>query len=759
MTTLLAPVALFVYKRPDHAKVTLEALARNLMAERSDLFVFSDGPKGDNDAAAVAAVRDLVRSASGFASVTLIERPENMGLARSVITGVSELLEQFDRIIVLEDDLVTSRNFLAYMNDALDQYQDDRLAFSVTGHTFPEPYLHIPEDYSFDTYAGYRCSSWSWGIWRDRWQRIDWGMTYFPAFDRNVAAQGEFNRGGQDMSTLLRMQHEGRIDSWAIRFCYAHHANGMRCMYPIRTLVRNIGLDNSGTHSTPEPRFSHARLDETWRPRKFCRGDLIDSRIEHSFRSVFDPPRAAEAHGIIRKARSLAGPTIYRTRMLLSRIKRALIPPVREVDILVVNTSQRNGGAARAAWRTFLGIRRDRPGAHYLTLLKDERQADVTGRYHWSFEGLLTEQLSRLDYIPLKRYSRRRHVTFTPAAWANPLRVSLKRFRPKLVHLHWVAGSLLRIEDLASLSVPIVWTLHDTWAFTGGCHYAGDCGGFRAKCGRCPQLGSDRDEDLAYAIWNRKRQAYANLNMTIVAPSRWLADLAQQSSLFNGRRIEVIPNGLDTELFRPLDKAAAKAFLGIDPGRKVLLFGAEWLTDSRKGGDLLAAALARLDFPCALLTFGKGTIPFDANPNVTVHAKGTLRDDISLAVLYSAADVFVCPSREDNLPNTVAEAMACGTPCAAFAINGLPDMITHRIDGWLAKPFDPEDLAAGIRWIAVHPQPEELGRCAREKALREYSLDVMTARYVSLYDELLKGEPVHREAPVLRPLFPVHDHT
>ncbi|MBN8759972.1 MAG: glycosyltransferase [Thiobacillus sp.] len=740
MTSALAPVALFTYKRPDHTKATLEALARNTAAAQTNLFVFSDGPKDANDSAAVAAVRGLVRSVTGFAAVTLIERPSNMGLARSVITGVSELLEKNDRVIVLEDDLVTSQNFLAYMNDALDHYRDDPAAFSVTGHTFPEPYLHTPKDYPFDTYASFRCSSWSWGTWRDRWQKIDWEMDYFMAFCQDAAAQNAFNRGGHDMSAMLRLQHEGKIDSWAIRFCYAHHANDMRCMYPTKTLVRNIGLDNSGTHSKPEPRFHHARLDETWRPMRFCPAEHMDQRITQSFRSVFDPPEPTRVQLFNRKIRSLIRLVRHYGYALLQRIKRALFPLAENVDILVVNSFQRNGGAARAAWRIYLGIRSVYPQAKYLTLIKDDLRADVVGRYQWSFKGLLAMRLASLDRLPMARYPHRQPVTFTPAAWANALRVPLSRFKPRLVHLHWLASSLLRIEELGRLRVPIVWTLHDTWAFTGGCHYTGNCDGFRAQCGSCPQLGSIQDTDLSHAIWHRKRNAYAQMDLTVVAPSHWLADVARQSGLFAGRRIEVIPNGLDTDVFQPLDKGAAKSFLGIDLTHPVLLFGAQWLTDRRKGGDLLAAALARLDFPCTLLTFGEGVFTLDTHPNITVRALGTLHDDISLAAMYSAADLFICPSREDNLPNTVAEALACGTPCAAFDINGLPDMIEHKKTGWLAKPFDIGDLAKGIRWLAQHPNPKQLQQAARDKATAEFSMSVMTQRYDRLYSELLKAQ-------------------
>jgi glycosyltransferase involved in cell wall biosynthesis len=205
----------------------------------------------------------------------------------------------------------------------------------------------------------------------------------------------------------------------------------------------------------------------------------------------------------------------------------------------------------------------------------------------------------------------------------------------------------------------------------------------------------------------------------------------------SARRIEVIPNGLDTDVFKPIDKSVAKAYFGLPPGDPVLLFGAQFLTDRRKGGDLLVEALEQIDFRCTLLVFGIGDLSVGTGGPVTVKTVGSLNDDISLAMTYSAADVFVCPSREDNLPNTVAEALACATPCVAFDVNGLREMIEHRKNGWLARPFDSADLGAGIRWVATHPNREQLARAARDKALAEYGLERMSERYARLYAELL----------------------
>jgi len=733
-----APIAIFTYKRPEHTRATIEALARNTLASETDVYIFSDGPKSKIDLPAVEEVRLIARTATGFASVKIIERERNIGLANSIITGVTEILNAHDNIIVLEDDLISAPYFLSYMNAALGNYRQDPHVFSVTGHTFPAEFMSISKRYPYDTYVGYRCSSWSWGTWSDRWRRIDWDMKYFASFSNDSAAQERFNRGGQDMTTLLRMQHEHRIDSWAIRFCFAHHAHGMHCVYPIKSLIKNIGLDNSGTHSVPNPKFFHSRLDESWLPQKFCPGDKPDPDITSSFLAIFDPPRPSIPSRVASWIRNHVLAPLEEGRRLAVKNKNRLIPPVKDVDVLVVNTYQKNGGAARAAYRMFCGIRIHYAGAHYLTLTKEDLDPNISGRSQERALGMLVQVLTRLDKIPFLLYPRRLHVPFSPGFWPHPLRITLTRFRSKLVHLHWVGDGLLRVEELIRLSCPIVWTLHDAWAFTGGCHYTGDCEGFKKLCGRCPQLGSQREDDYSRSLMLRKARAFEKLDITVVAPSRWQAEMAKRSTLFAGRRIEVIPNGLDTEVFKPMNQQAAREYLNLEPHRPVLLFGAHTVTDPRKGWDLLCDVLQRLERQYTLLVFGKGKLCLENASHITLLQVGSLADDMSLALMYSAADVFLCPSREDNLPNTVAEALACGTPCVAFDVNGLPDMIEHQKNGWLARPFNSDDLAEGILWLTGHPHQNQLRRAAREKAVSEYSINAMANRYMALYSDLLE---------------------
>lgn len=284
-----APIALFVYNRPIHTRRTVEALQKNALATESDLFIYSDAPKRPDVVDGVREVRTYIKTIIGFSSITIVERERNFGLADSIIDGVTTIVNRYGRVIVLEDDLVTSPRFLEYLNTALQHYERDPKAFSIGAYNFPEKTMSIPNDYQWDTYASFRCCSWGWATWIDRWKRIDWDMTYYDTFMRNRTAQELFNRGGPDMSGMLKMQYEKQIDSWAIRFCYAHHANNMHCIYPVKTLVMNIGLDHSGMHCGVDPRREHATLDGEWHPSTLCPAEAVDARLARTFYDAFTP--------------------------------------------------------------------------------------------------------------------------------------------------------------------------------------------------------------------------------------------------------------------------------------------------------------------------------------------------------------------------------------------------------------------------------------------------------------------------------------
>ncbi len=248
----LAPIVLFVYNRPSHTKKTIEALKNNELAGESDLFIFSDGAKSENDAQRVDEVRAYIKTIKGFGGVEVTEREKNFGLANSILSGVNHVSSLYDRVIVLEDDVITAPSFLTFMNNALEFYQTNKSIFSVSGYPYS---IKIPGSYKKDVFISYRASSWGWGTWKDRWEKVDWEVKDFNSFIKDKKAQKLFNRAGEDVTPMLKAQIWGEIDSWAIRWTYSHSKHNAYCLLPIIPLCKNIGTDSSGTHSATSQRF------------------------------------------------------------------------------------------------------------------------------------------------------------------------------------------------------------------------------------------------------------------------------------------------------------------------------------------------------------------------------------------------------------------------------------------------------------------------------------------------------------------------
>jgi glycosyltransferase involved in cell wall biosynthesis len=308
-----------------------------------------------------------------------------------------------------------------------------------------------------------------------------------------------------------------------------------------------------------------------------------------------------------------------------------------------------------------------------------------------------------------------------------------------ILNLHWIAGFVDLGTFFDQVDVPVVWTLHDMNAFTGGCHYNVGCERYKSTCGACPQLGSDDDRDLSRAIWQRKSGAYQSAidagQLQIVAPSRWLASEARQSSLFDDVPVHVIPYGLDTTAFQPRETAGVREAIEIPDHHRVLLFVAQSTKNHRKGFNLLQEALQELSADAVTLV-SIGSHPLEADlPHVHL---GSIQSNLLLSVFYSLADVFVIPSRQDNLPNTVLESMACGTPVVGFGVGGVPDMVRPGETGWLAEPEDASALRQAIAGaLSDETERNRMADCCRQIVEEEYTLDVQARAYKSLYESLL----------------------
>ena len=414
------------------------------------------------------------------------------------------------------------------------------------------------------------------------------------------------------------------------------------------------------------------------------------------------------------------------------------------MNVLILNTFDNQGGAAIATYRLHRGLRSLGINSHLLVQFKKTDDYTVIGPVT-KWQKVLAIFRPYLDGVATYFYSKHQKVLFSSAWFPEKLTSKVVKLKPDIVHLFWVNGGFIRIETLKKFKQPIVWTLHDMWPFTGGCHYDDECGKFQQSCGNCPVLNSGHERDLSRRIWERKRKSWENVPIVVVATSRWLADMARLSSIFRDQRIEVIPNGIDTEIYKPGNKVAARAAYNLPQDKYLILFSAFSATsDKRKGNQFLVQALEKMvqagwGSKTELVIIGASKPENPPDMGMKVHYMGHMHDEISQVLLYSAADVVVAPSMQENLSNTVMESLACGTPVVAFDIGGMPDMIDHKINGYLATPFEANDLADGMMWVLENESRREmLSQRARQSTEERYALKTVANRYLMLYQSILK---------------------
>jgi glycosyltransferase involved in cell wall biosynthesis len=395
------------------------------------------------------------------------------------------------------------------------------------------------------------------------------------------------------------------------------------------------------------------------------------------------------------------------------------------------------GGAARSAYRIHQGLQQAGLNSQMLVQYKVGTDPSV----HVAANKVTTRIRSWLDQQPLKSYPQPEQffsVQHVPA----PIAHKVSQFKPDIINLNWICNGFVPVASLQQFNCPIVWTLQDMWAMTGGCHYTAECDRYQKSCGYCPQLQSNQETDLSRQTWRRKSDAWRSLNLTLVAPSTWMKDCVQASSLLQQYSVEVIPFGLDIQAYAPMDQLAARSHFNLPLDQPLILFGAIDATgDSRKGFHLLRSALKILSqqewaIAPELVIFGSAapTTPIDLG--FKAHYLGQLNCDADLRAAYAAADVMVAPSIQEAFGQTASESLACGTPVVVFQQTGLADIVEHQKNGYLAAPQSAEDLAHGIAWVLAHTTPA-LRQSARARAEQEFSQSVQAQRYMNLFERLL----------------------
>ncbi|OJV16795.1 MAG: group 1 glycosyl transferase [Dyadobacter sp. 50-39] len=350
--------------------------------------------------------------------------------------------------------------------------------------------------------------------------------------------------------------------------------------------------------------------------------------------------------------------------------------------------------------------------------------------------------LERLSFLPHEKDKSVRFAFSPAAAGADISRHPLVQ-QASIIHLHWINFGFLSmksLESLFALGKPVVWTLHDMWTFTGGCHYNRGCERYLSHCCYCPYLKKPGEYDIAFAQFEQKQRIYQHANLTLVSPSRWLNGLVQKAALTTGKPSLTIPNCIDTRFFKPGARDEARSALGLPADKKLLLFAGANTQDPRKGFAYFQEAMRHPSLKEAeVMILGKGKAENFTDMPVKAHFLGKISDASQMVQAYNAADMLIVPSLEDNLPNTIMEAMACGTPVVGFDTGGIPEMIGHMENGFIAAPKSAASLSEGILWVIEHNADGSVSARAREKVLEHYSEEVVARQYSQLYESLLHG--------------------
>lgn len=402
---------------------------------------------------------------------------------------------------------------------------------------------------------------------------------------------------------------------------------------------------------------------------------------------------------------------------------------------LLLNHSDRSGGAARAAYRIHCALRWAGVDSHMYVDMASFDDITVSGP-----NGKLSKRMTHfrpefdrlLNRLLISKSSTLRSPNLLPSGWLK----RINNIPSDLVHLHWINDAMLSIGDIGRINKPIVWTLHDMWAFCGAEHYTED---FRWRDGytRNNRPSLDRGIDLNRWVWQRKRKTWSR-PIHIVTPSAWLAGCVKKSALMRDWPVSVVPNPIDTGIWFPVEKRMARQLLQLPLDVPLLLFGAMGGTnDPRKGFDLLYQALQNLlgqIHGLQLVVFGQGPPRDIPDFGFPVHYLGHLHDDLTLRVVYCAADALVIPSRLEVFGQTASEANACGTPAIGFNNSGVSAIISHLQNGYLARAFEAEDLAQGIQWVLSDSQRyKDLCDNARQNAIEKFSYPVIAKQYLQIY--------------------------
>ena len=407
------------------------------------------------------------------------------------------------------------------------------------------------------------------------------------------------------------------------------------------------------------------------------------------------------------------------------------------MKILIVSATDIQGGAGKAAYRLHKSLLQFNIDSTMLVQRKKSLDHSVIGPSS-KIQKLISKLRPSIDNLPVKLYRRKTDTMFS-VLWLpfSSIVSKINKINPDIVHIHWIGSGMLNIDNISKIKAPIVWSLHDMWLLTGGCHYDEGCSRYTKNCGYCKVLSSKVDNDLSRKVFNNKSRVFSKIErMYVVATSRWTYDCSRKSSLLKSRKHFILPNPINTNFYVSHNKKISREKIGLPQGPKLILFVAN-PNDKRKGfGDLVSAITNSKYSEIECVVLGNKN-PSITNSDFKIHYLGHVNDENSMIDIYNSADVLVAPSLQETFGLNAAESMACGTPVVATRNTGLADIVNHKVNGYLVNPNDIVDLKNGIEWVLKSKNYNQLCQNARDKVMREFDSVVISKKYIKLYKDIL----------------------
>jgi glycosyltransferase involved in cell wall biosynthesis len=714
--SLNAPLILFCYNRLESLKKVISSLQSDYQIQNTDVYIFSDGPKLNSslDTAKVNEVRKYLYSLEKFSkSITIFEHNENQGLANSIIYGINKVSAHNQSFIVLEDDLITSPNFLTYMNKSLNKYADEKKVWAINGMGFNPNIFNMPKDYKYDTYFTYRNSSHGWGSWTDRWGKAILDISVLKNDIFESTNQLDFNRGGEDLTPMLVDQIEGKIDSWAIRWIYNISKNNGVCLAPVYSYVSLTFED--GRHVKGYVESLDNNLDLAKNEITYPKEIKVLSEIARAAALVF-----------VNKVPLLLQKNLKEKSEYKKYLKRKKSNPK-----ITGLTASPFGGAAKAAINSAKSIELNTDIS--VEILSQYSTVDSIYARKYSHNNL---KLSEGLFSIFNKNIYEGNTIFTPSYHSLSFS-DLDNIvnNSDLIHLHWMPGYLSNeaIAYLSRSNKPVVWTFHDINPLTGGCHYFHGCDKWKTDCYNCPQLKNTFD-NFPMRVLKAKIENFNFQNITVIVTNEHFKKLVQKSPMFENSRIETISYCIETEIFKPLDTLQIQKKYNLPVNKKIILFAASYKSKIKGFQEFIKSVGELKGDNYHILIVG--------SPQEITNLKYSYTfwenvDENQMVDAYNLANVTVVSSIEDNLPNVMLESLSCGTPVVGFKVGGLKDNIIDNFNGQLVTTGDTHLLAEAIENIINGPS---LSKNCRNFALDNFSFKSHSLKLSEVYRSLIANK-------------------